>query len=1434
MFIELATMLAEMVRREHRQTTAIGCVAPANIYILWEERSASLSERMDRHAPYRSPEQSGRLNRTPDSRSDLYSLGVIYYELLTGQLPIRPARDEDWDTAHVLQAPLPLSELRSGAEQPLQGIVMKLLAKSPDDRYQSAYGVLDDLQRCRTMLGNTGKLVPFQIGRLDASRLFRPSGFLYGRGDALGRLEEGLEQAAGGTPAFRWVTGGEGSGKTALARMLRLTVARRGGRFVEGECPPLRQAAPYEPLIHALRQWISQLWSEPNDVVAPLKERLQAEFGQEAGTVAALLPEAATLFGQAGTSVVPDTAEDNMRFRQLLPKLIRCLAAHISPLVLFIDCMERADAGTVAVIRTLMLEQEASRLFVIGAYRTGGEPGGAHGERRSTRSQTCEAPWLAERTGARPEEQVALLPLGYEEVRQYVADALRDHSARTRVLARAVYNRTGGSPREASLLLEAWVREKQLAFDDRQRQWTWDAEIVRLTSDSASDLQRMEASFAKLPDDTKALLAMAAAIGSSFRLALLSEACEYTPEAAFHMLRGAEAEGIVGREDGIESGDLRENAYLFLHDHLHRLAYAFDADRNAQRHWRIGRLLQDLLPESGDASWPTAVDHLNLGVRAMPEQEWRQLAADNLHASAKALEDGRFEQGKRYAEAGLRLVEEPKLPEPGTAYVQLQLNLAWATYMCGHSAQARELMQDLLKRDGKLSRVEHVQIRTALIQFHTHVNGGIAVQYGKEALEGYGWALKEKPSLLSIAKEVVQTQFFLYRKRGKLRLQSPGHDEEYAALCSLMLRLSFPMLLHNVEGLIELYARFIRYGIRKGINESLACIIGVYEILVQRVLPDYAQVALFADLVNRPDMDLSGTQFKYRFAFISGICGQLDNPAEASVYLEQALRRGMEAGDKDFVNMTAIVCLITHNGDLYALGELLDYFAKHVRRHAADKTLEIARIAASYAAALQDEQALERFIAIPEASGSGEKEEDNYSYCCKLEAAFLAGRYREALHWARRGRANEFASDWARVRRHRLYESLALAALYPQASAEERKRIRQAIRAQLRRMAKWKGLFGFNSTAYRLMKAEWERMSGKSMEALREYMLAVKQARSEKNGLMEGVACERLALYYEQDMISRSGAMIAMMDACTAYSVWGVTVKATQIRSRHAELLQVAPKPYEAQFRVEGDPPRMQLPQPEHAAASQAETSDGELLEHIVNGFGARRSSWPESVLEAALRQSGAERGVVLRCEEDGFAIEAQSEPPPDDGASGLYAESAARHAATHEPIVLHDALQSYFVKDAYIASCRPRSILCMRIAVPGSRASYVLYLENRHVPGVFTNRDLNVLVLIATRTIYFSMLDNEAAAASEAAGADARDSRASASAPSTFVEPLTGREVEILSALAEGLSNKEIAERFGIAETTVKTHTTRIFGKLGVKRRGQAVALAKQLQIID
>lgn len=1441
--IELFILLTEMVFLEHQQSALIGCLSSFNVSIQGETKRAYITDTSEGHPAYRAPEQSGRMNRVPDERSDLYVVGVIFYELLTGQLPVLPEKGEDWSTAHICRSPQPLSDPRLEEDGPLQAIMMKLLSKSPEDRYQTAYGLLDDLKRCREMLENIGLLQPFEVGCLDNICSLAVPDAWYGRSNAVEQMEAGLERAAQGNSVFLWVTGQEGVGKTALVRRLQFSVVRRGGFFVEGTTESFQQGTPYEPILQAMRQWVHQIWSEPAHVISQLRMTLQAKFGGSAHEILSLLPEAKPLFkDEAQIASAPNGMRDWERCEEHLSDLIHCMAECKPPLVLYVDNLEWADPGTQAVIRSLICVRAVPGLLLIGACQTQGES--ASGLIATNSNQALPASWLTERWRTNPEEQVVLHPWTYEDVGQYVSDALHEKSARIRLLARSVYDQTGGNPGAIRLLLDHWLQERRLVFDEKRRRWSWDPEVIWQIGNQEANILRMETSLNRLADDTRELLVMAAVIGPVFRLSILVEACDIAPDAAYHKLQEAELAGLIYREDEAAQGEGQDRVYLFVHESIHRMAYAFDSERNAHRHREIGQLLQRHSSEWNGETVLTAIDHLNLASSVLSEHEVVQLIELNLQAGQKALAEGRYAKGMVYAEQGLRRSADFEAEE---IKFQLQLLLAWTEYMDGHPQRARVRLSDLNENSGRMSRAERLRIWELLIQFHAFVDNETAVRFGTEALAAYGWKIREKGSLLSIAKEVSRTGLLLYRTRNKIYPLADPHDEEYAELSLLLEKIFFPLLMHDAGALVELYARFIRYGLRKGANESLAVIISQYELIMQRLLPSYVQAPPAAERVFLQIEDEAKFRNKHLINFVRGMSKQLDKPGEAAVILNKSMRQGLEVGDRDFANLALITCIVTHNGSPSALIDLLHYFEEHMRQNANDTILGLVQTTGDYLLALQDESLIESFVTISQTSSGVDpelREEDNYSCGCRLEVAYLSSNYREALYWAKQGRTNELPLDRTRIQKQRFYESLTRAAMFFEVSEEERKLIRQAIRLQLRRMKSWGGFLGNTSSAYLLMKAEGERLAGNSLSAVHGYMAAIERAKSEKYALMEAIACERLAVCYRDDLMSRTGAMIASMDASAAYAEWGITFKVAQIRDQHVELMyQASTQPEGASLdgEIELDRTRIELSLQDTSKINGETVSksqyDYELLRQLVDGYGVpKRNSWTTSILDAALQQSGADQGLLLSCRDDEFAIEAVGRERTDqEAASGMYAESILRHTATTgKPIVLKDAIRSFWVKDPYIEVRQPRSILCMPIAVPGEQTSYLLYLENRHLPDVFTDRDIKVLELASTRIIYVKLLEDEDRAERMLGKRDAFTLSASIARQPELSDPLTEREYEILMAIAEGLSNREIADRLGIAETTVKTHASRIISKLGVKRRGQAVVRARELRMIE
>ncbi|GKU77209.1 AAA family ATPase [Paenibacillus sp. L3-i20] len=1428
-FLELSVILTEMVCREHADEGMIEYFDLARIVVQMEQKVARLIRSIERHAAYQSPEQSGRLNRVADLRSDLYILGLILYELFTGRKPYDPSEGEGWNTAHIHMKPQSLSSVRPEGIGILEAIIMKLLAKSPDDRYQSAAGLLNDLMHCQDMLQRNGRLSQFEIGRLDQRRSLHLADLWVDRVSAMGQLQDGLELAGRGSTVFRWITGAKGIGKTSLVHKFQAAVVRQGGWFVEGSCGKSASNEPYGAFLQAMRQWLDQLWCEEPDVITRLKTRLQEEFYHHSSTIVSAWPEAKPLFECKGDSGDQKTYTDKgaRPFGELLSSLVRCIAATTPPLILFMDDLDLADAETRALIHSLKREQALTGLFFIGA---------------------CQS---VEEWSTNPEEQIGITLLTSEEVKQFVSDALHEDSIRIRKLAQSIYEETGGNPGAIRYALEHWKKEKKIRFNEKNAQWVWDSELIGYKVDSEEAILQAEMSFAELPDTGKELLALAAAIGSIFQLSALSEISGLDIEQVTYWLQLAETEGLICfGENGADGSDMQEAVYLFPLDAAHQIAYNFDSECIPYRHRMIGKFLEQCGSECNWESSVSAIDHLNLAVAALSEQERMKLTEYNLQEGQRALSDGRFNNSRRYAMHGLALLEMQAKSQSTSLKLPFLSVLAWTEHMDGHLERARGQLTSLIEDNDSLSRVDRLQILTLLIRFHTIKDNDRAIQYGQEALTAYGWKLPKKGSLIAVVVEVLRTQLLLRWEKGRNK-SFQKTDEEHAAFCGLLNYLMFPLLLHDARSLVALYARAIRYGVQNGMDEQLVGVRSVYELILQRVFPTIRFPSRTSTLAVTQYAGTIKSDNRYIISFMEGVLLQLEKPVATSPIIFKAMREGMEAGDKGFAYAALVISLVAYNGKLTGLIELHDYYKEHMQHNADSKIGELVEVAKRYISALQEEASLEKFISTfrdPSQTIPGHQEEDNYSCGCRLEVAYLAGRYREALYWAKLARVNELPLDWIRVRKQRVYEALSLASLYTHANETEQKRTRKVMRKLLRGMKRWQGFLGNQSSGHLLMGAEWERIAGNYTDALRGYTAAIEQAKAEESALMEGIVCERLAIYYGEKGMSRSGAVIAMMDACDAYAEWGAASIVARIRSQYADLLNPAVSRL-GNLAAKGGlddnsgalsnlPPQATRGGTDRPLDVPVNGDEYVPVQHIIEGVvKPDMTDWAVSLLEASIRQVGANRGFLLRCWEGNCLIEAglDADIPHRETVSAPYAQSIIRWTmTTGEPLVLIDAVQGHWMKDTYVREELPRSILCMPIAVPIRQESYMLYLENRQMAGVFADRDLKVLELLAVRMIYHKLLAEETAATTEGIESESESWAKSTSVLTGDGELLTARETEVITAIAEGLSNREIAERLGIAETTVKTHTSRVISKLGVKRRGQAVVRARELGVIE
>jgi len=1422
-FLDISVRLTEMVYNIHKQNETIGALNPDNIKIRTHSKQAVVTDTTGWRAAYRSPEYTGTINRVPDARSDLYSLGVIFYELLTGQLPIQPGSSakKDWAFSHVVEPPLPITMHRSELAGPLQGIVMKLLAKSPTARYQSAYGLLADLKLCIRHLEKHGMLLPIPIGQIDQRCQFQQPLHPIAREDVLHELEIAYAQAAQGSAVRVNVSGEEGTGKSYLMIYYVRTLMSRGVKVMTVVGRDEEQSLPYAPILQAIGQGFEQLWGEDAKTIAGVSSYLERELGRDMAYIHSLWPETAGLWGLA-TSGTPSSPMNESQIKETLLVVLQGFMTYCKPFVLWIEDSDRVDSGTRDVLNSLL--QQPLKSGILGIETQGMEI------EWSNRASLDDSSDAARSTGNT--KQIQLGSFVYEDVRQWMIATVHEDSTRVRVLARWVYDLTAGNAGAIRKLLQQWIAEKKLVFDELQQRWTWDQVLNEVQDELIGQpVDVYEEGFRRLNERDQRLLTLASLCGMRFNSIVVSEACGIAHSEALALLESAEREGIVYRDDEEAIGGAQGIDYLFMHTQWQRMLYAQLEGSHEQSHYQLGSIYMNRIEGALPEGVERVAYHWNRCLDRISTEEQRVLAKYNTQMCVLRNKQRKFSQARIYAETAIQLME--RLGEPISSRYRCYAELIYVEYIQGNLEQMRAHFDYLMQHADQLGREERVKLAIYQIELFTLENNAAAVRNGQLALAEYGWSIPERSSLWKVLVEVVRTQLALRQNRDELGKLPSNTDSDYEQFNRLFLSLSLSLLSERPMDQIILSAQFIRYGLKRGMNEFFLCNIGLYELILQRGVPWLYRMLPSEALQATKSTSVVHEVHQYRLPLIYSLTVQHRSPLEATDYMMKSLRRSIEYGDTTMVNLSVIAVLITYYGHVHGLKDLVSTIELEAKAMMDDKTLEICKLAKAYSEVLHDESLQLSYI--QPAGQEDSRQEDNYTCILKLEVAYYAGQYRTALDWARRGRALELAFDWMQNRKLRLFEALSGAALYPNATASERRDIVRMMRKLMRQMKKWSGYWGYESSAYFLMVAEGKRIAGKGSQVVSAYEAAIDKAKEEQYALLEAIAGERLYDYYDQSG-SRSGAIVSLMDACTAYSNWGLMAKVNAMKRKYPDIGWFTSSRQEQSL--------LENPLPSEAStgmlSGQANTgvhpgTEIPILSQIAQWTDIGSADLLEQFVDTAIRQLGADRGCILTCKGDEFQIQVQAGrqvPFTDELAIPVYLCRYVRRSG--RPVLLEDAASSPYVKDTYMARLASASIICMRIGKRYEGADWLLYMENSQVSGVFTEQSLHVLELMITRLSYLHWIQHEQAR-------EPAKPPVATPAPTPFklepvgpmIESLTQRETEVLQALAAGYSNKEIADSLGISEATVKRHVFNLYSKLDVKRRGQAIARAKELNLL-
>ena len=661
--------------------------------------------------PYMSPEQTGRMNRMVDWRTDFYSLGVTLYELFTGRLPFPATEPLELVHAHMALMPEPPHEINKDIPPVLSNIILKLMAKDAEDRYQSALGIVHDLKACRDQLSASGRIDPFEIGQKDISDRLQIPQKLYGREGEIETLIKGFEEVRLGACRMVLVTGPAGIGKSVLVREVQSAILKNPETvqkryFISGKFDQLKKSTPYVPLIQAFQQLIRQILSESDAQISTWKENLLKALGPNGRVMIEVIPELELIIGSQPEIPTLGPTENVNRFNYVFENFINTFVAEDHPLVIFLDDLQWADAASLKLME-MFITVKAEYLYLIGAYRDN-EVDPAHPLMR-----TIEA---IEKSGAEV-ETIQLQLLVESHVNQLLSETSSCDPERSNPLAGLCFAKTRGNPFFLNQFIHSLYQDGLIFFNSDEGIWKWDEVKIRQTDITDNVVDLMVGKIQKLSGNTDHLLSLAACIGNRFDLNTLSIVYgKPVHETAEDLLVALQEELVLPVDesykyiseplqspisDTISDHDHQSPVYKFLHDRVQQAAYSLiEEKKKPEVHLEIGREVLKTIPEEEiEEQIFTIVDQLNLGVELITDEEEREkLAQLNLLAGKKAKLSAAYDAAFDYLKSGIRMLQENCWQAQYGLTLSLYEEGAESAFLCSDYEKMGDLAEIVLQR----------------------------------------------------------------------------------------------------------------------------------------------------------------------------------------------------------------------------------------------------------------------------------------------------------------------------------------------------------------------------------------------------------------------------------------------------------------------------------------------------------------------------------------------------------------------------------------------------------------------------------------------------------------------------------------------------------------------------------------------------------------
>jgi predicted ATPase/class 3 adenylate cyclase len=1312
----------------------------SSVVSLADEKGESRTLNSDLH--FVAPEQTGRIDRAVDPRTDLYATGIVLYHLLSGRLPFDDSNSIELIHAHLARAPRPLHEVAPEVPTTLSHIVTRLLAKSPEDRYQTARGLEHDLAECLTQVRQRGTVADFDLGSRDSKVALSISTKLYGRERERQALRAALERASAGSVELVVISGSAGIGKSRLARSIEQE-ARGHGTFVAAKFDQFRQNEPYSFIVQVFRVLLDQLLASGEAVVQAWRERLAEAVGPNADVVSGVVPEFGLLLGlrspaESGSAdeQLP-AAEERNRFNYVFRRLLRVFARDKRTLSLFLDDLQWADPASIGLLRALLRDPRASHLLVIGACRDEG-PGVGEVTRM-----------IDEIRARRAVTRLQLGRLDPADVGVLIDDTLHCGADRVADLAELLWRKTDGNPFFINQLLRFLHHEQLLAFDYGEARWQWDLRQIAAQGVTDDVLDLMSRKLFTLPLQAQEVLRAAACLGGTFDLADLALVMEMGDEALRDAIRATAAEGLVvpADEPGTEAPTRH---FQFLHDRVQQAAYALISEHERQEvRLRIGRRLLAGLAAEEHGNVPfVVIDNLNAGAGLVSSAvEREEIAKLNLAAGRRARDLAAFDAALGYFQGGIRLLTADSWRQQYQLAFDLRIECFECAYVTGHTDEANRIFVEVLANAREVrdkARAYYLKI----ISDSSLDRSDEAVAMGLEALRLFGEALPAAPSKIQLLYQLAKV---IYRLRGRhadelLRLPAMV-DEDRKVTLSLLMSICPAAYFRNPDLMSLAALRIMQLSLQFGTANasSFGCVL--YGLVRGGVFGDYKGGCEFGRLaVDLAMRDGSPTQRGKIMMIHAGFVRFWREPIDGSIeMLRASLRIALDAGDVQYAHYSMLQIIFLGLARGAPLGEIRTECTRH--QQLIEQTTDWFALVSNgirrqYVLALQGETRhgsslsstdYDEDVAAASFRAAGNLTAYTYYRIVKLQLTYLFGEHRAALKLWRETEADiESAINQIVLVEHYFYGGLAAIAL---ARQEHGRPARRMLRQCRRKLRAWAGHCPENFEVHRLLlDAEIASFAGRVEQSERLYHAAIEAAQRSRFQHMEALANELAGGAYLLRGLRRV-AMTYLVEARKGYARWGALAKVRQLGELHPDLsMDEAPPP--------AAPPAIAP----RGMAQLRELSDFDMVMRATTGISAemRSAQLLDKLMRLVLEAAVCDRGIFVTEDRDTLFIEAAG----SGDAGGI---RVGRTACTEGSLEFSERMVRYVLRtghrivvddmhvDARFASCpylvqrRPRSVACVPILRKGEVLG-AIYVENSHTQGAFVADRIQQLALLANQ----------------------------------------------------------------------------------------------------